>query len=156
MKKFKIIENPMEFAIEILRKRKNKLDVPIACVIINRKKELISYACNETMSRNDPLAHAELLAIRKASLIKGSNYLDDLSLYVTLQPCAMCEAAIINSRIEKVFFGAYSFGFSQIYNKKKYFLEKKQFQFYGGFKERQCSKLISSFFRKLRKMKKII
>ena len=156
MKTQKILNEPMKFAIQILRKRWNKIDVPVACVIVNNKKELISFACNETIKRKDPLAHAELIAIKKASLKLKSNYLNNLSLYVTLEPCAMCEAAIIQSGIKKVFFGAYSDSVSKLSNRRRNFLEKSKFQFYGGFREHECSEMLSNFFKKLRKTKKII
>jgi len=68
--------------------------------------EVIASACNERELRNDPTAHAEILALRAAAERLGSWRLDGCTLYVTLEPCTMCAGAIINSRISTVVFGA--------------------------------------------------
>jgi len=81
-------------------------DVPIGAVIA-REGEVIAAAGNERELRKDPTAHAEVLAIRQASKALGGWRLPDTTLYVTLEPCAMCAGAIILARIPRVVFGAW-------------------------------------------------
>ena len=80
-------------------------DVPVGAVVV-RNGEVIAAAHNERELRNDPTAHAELLALRVAAERIGSWRLTDCTLVVTLEPCAMCAGAIVNSRIATVVFGA--------------------------------------------------
>lgn len=150
MKKFKTLKNPMDFAVKIMKENNSIVDVPIGCVIVNNKNKLISFANNESISKKDPTAHAELTAIRRACSVLNSNFLENCSLYVTLEPCKMCQAAIFESRIQKVFFGAYNYKNTFESQKKKYFFEKNNFQYYGGFSESECSKYLKSFFKKIR------
>ena len=80
-------------------------DVPIGCVVV-RDDELVAAAGNERELRADPTAHAEVLAMRAASESVGSWHLEGCTLYVTLEPCAMCAGAIVLARIDRVVFGA--------------------------------------------------
>ena len=81
-------------------------DVPVGAVIV-RDGEVIARAANRTVRDQDPTAHAELLAIRAASALLGRWRLDDCTLYVTLEPCAMCAGAIVLARIARVVLGAW-------------------------------------------------
>jgi tRNA(adenine34) deaminase len=92
-------------AIELARASLRHDDVPIGCVIA-RGDERIGAAGNERELRGDPTAHAEVLALRAASEAVGSWRLDGCTLYVTLEPCAMCAGAIVLARIDRVVFGA--------------------------------------------------
>ena len=80
-------------------------DVPIGCVVV-RDDELVAAAGNERELRADPTAHAEVLAMRAASESVGSWHLEGCTLYVTLEPCAMCAGAVVLARIDRVVFGA--------------------------------------------------
>lgn len=80
-------------------------DVPVGAVVLHESK-VIAAACNERELRHDPTAHAELLVLRDAARHLGRWRLDDCTLYVTLEPCAMCAGAIINARVGRVVFGA--------------------------------------------------
>ena len=80
-------------------------DVPIGAVVVHRG-ELIAAAHNERELRQDPTAHAEVLALREAARALGSWRVLDATLYVTLEPCAMCAGAIVLARVERVVFGA--------------------------------------------------
>jgi tRNA(adenine34) deaminase len=80
-------------------------DVPIGCVIV-REGVVVAAAGNERELRLDPTAHAEVLALRAASEAVGSWRLDDCTLYVTLEPCAMCAGAIVLARVPRLVFGA--------------------------------------------------
>ena len=80
-------------------------DVPVGAVV-TRDGQIIASAHNERESTGDPTAHAEVLALRAAAAVVGSWRLDGCTLYVTLEPCAMCAGAIVNARIGRVVFGA--------------------------------------------------
>ncbi len=99
-------ESFMALALAEARDAEAAGDVPIGAVIV-RDGEVIAEAGNERELRKDPTAHAEVLAIRKASKSLGGWRLPDTTLYVTLEPCAMCAGAIILARIPRVVFGAW-------------------------------------------------
>ena len=81
-------------------------DVPVGALVV-RRDEVISSSANRTVRDQDPTAHAELIAIREASRVLGSWRLDGCSLYVTLEPCAMCAGAIVLARVDRVVYGAW-------------------------------------------------
>jgi tRNA(adenine34) deaminase len=80
-------------------------EVPVGCVIV-RDGAVIAAAGNRTIAERDPTAHAEMLAIRAAAASLGSERLTDCDMYVTLEPCAMCAAAISFARIRRLYYGA--------------------------------------------------
>jgi tRNA(adenine34) deaminase len=80
-------------------------DVPVGAVAI-RRNEVVASAHNERELRQDPTAHAEILALRRASEKLGSWHLDDVTLYSTLEPCPMCAGALVAARIERLVYGA--------------------------------------------------
>ena len=80
-------------------------EVPVGCVIV-RAGEVIASAGNQTLTDRDPTGHAEILAIRAAAVKIGSERLTDCDLYVTLEPCTMCAAAISFARIRRLYYGA--------------------------------------------------
>ena len=140
----------MNFALK-LAQSSPKNEIPVGCVIADSKGKIISYANNSTLKKNDPTAHAEIIAIRKACKKLKTSKLLDFSIFVTLEPCKMCEAAILQSGIKKVFFGAYSDSFRIFKEKKKnYDSENRGYQYYGGIKEKECSNLIRNFFKSKR------
>ena len=94
-------------AIAITQEVKSSGDVPVGALIVNEVGEIVSSGKNEREKENDPTAHAEIVAIRKASEKIGSWRLDDLTLIVTLEPCVMCAGAILQSRIKRLVFGAF-------------------------------------------------
>ncbi len=96
----------MRLAIERARQAEANGDVPIGAAIV-RDGEPIAVAGNERELRRDPTAHAEMLAIRAAAEALGGWRLPETTLYVTLEPCAMCAGAIVLARIPEVVFGAY-------------------------------------------------
>jgi tRNA(adenine34) deaminase len=82
-------------------------DVPVGAVILNSKGEIIALANNTRELLRDPLGHAELVAIRAAARALGNRRLDDCTLVVTLEPCAMCAGAILQARLPRLVFGAW-------------------------------------------------
>ena len=97
----------MQRAISLAREVKSSGDVPVGALIVNEASEIVSSGKNEREKNNDSTAHAEIVAIRKASEKIGSWRLDDLTLIVTLEPCVMCAGAILQSRIKRLVFGAF-------------------------------------------------
>jgi tRNA(adenine34) deaminase len=95
----------MQMALEEARAAQDAGEVPVGCVIV-RGGAVLARAGNRTLRERDPTAHAELLAIRQAAAATGSERLADCDLYVTLEPCAMCAAAMSFARIRRLYFGA--------------------------------------------------
>ena len=95
----------MELALNEARKAQSLGEVPIGCVIV-RDGAVIASAGNRTLADRDPTAHAEMLAIRAAAQVLGSERLIECDLHVTLEPCAMCAAAISFARIRRLYYGA--------------------------------------------------
>ncbi len=98
-------DDRMGRALEMARAAQAHGDVPIGCVIVRGDGE-IAAAGNERELRQDPTAHAEILALRDASGASGSWRLEGCTLYVTLEPCAMCAGAMVLARLDRVVFGA--------------------------------------------------
>jgi tRNA(Arg) A34 adenosine deaminase TadA len=96
----------MEFALEEARLAAERGEVPIGAIITGPSGQLIARAGNRTRERHDPTAHAEMLAIREACTKLAAERLIDCDLHVTLEPCAMCAAAISFARIRRLYFGA--------------------------------------------------
>ena len=146
-------DSHMKLAIDLAIKAKELNEVPVGCIVTDQNENIISKAFNSVERHNDPTAHAEILAIRKACLKMKTTKLFNFSLYVTLEPCAMCEAAIINSGIKKVYFGAFSDSLKiNNFKLKNYFSLKTRKEFMGGFNEECCSNLIKDFFKVKRKL----
>jgi tRNA(adenine34) deaminase len=95
----------MDLALKAAENAANAGEVPIGCVVV-LNGEVIATAANRTLTDRDPTAHAEILAIRQAASRLGSERLVDCDLYVTLEPCTMCAAAISFARIRRLYYGA--------------------------------------------------
>ncbi len=141
--------NFMKFAIEEAKKSDN--DIPVGAVVV-RNGEIIASAHNEREKLNDISAHAEILALKKASQKLNNWRLEDCELYVTLEPCPMCGWAILQSRIKSVYFGSYDVNYGSFSSKidlRK--LTGNKLNIYGGIEEKECDKLLSDFFEQIRK-----
>lgn len=131
-------------------------ETPVGCVIVKDGK-VIAGGRNRRETGKNALYHAEISAINSACKKLGGWRLIGCDLYVTLEPCPMCAGAIINSRIENVYFGAYdkkagSFGSIADFNSFGY---NHTPDIHGGIMEKECSAVLSDFFKELRKNKKI-
>jgi tRNA(adenine34) deaminase len=146
----------MTRAIAEARKAEGKEEVPIGCVIV-RHGRIIARGHNLRETTQDPAAHAELIAIRKAARKLGSWRLLDTILYVTLEPCTMCMGAIILSRIPTVVFGCYDpkgGAAGSLYNLSNDPRLNHQVALVPHILEAECSGLLSNFFASLRSRKR--
>lgn len=137
-------------AIEEAKKAYSQDEVPVGAVIVKNGK-IIARAYNTREKDKNPLYHAEIKAIDEACRILGGWRLVGCMLYVTLEPCPMCAGAIINSRIERVVYGApdkKAGAFGTMINLCDYPLFKPTIE--SGVKEKECSELLSSFFKQKR------
>ncbi|MFC2136942.1 nucleoside deaminase [Bacteroidota bacterium] len=119
-------------------------EVPIGAVIVSNN-QIIARAHNSVESLNDATAHAEILAITSASNFIGSKYLNDCSLYVTIEPCPMCAGAISWSQIGKVVIGAYDP--KKGYSKFNSDIIDSRTEIISGILDGECSDLIKQFFK---------
>jgi len=127
-------------------------EVPVGCVVV-RGGEVVARAGNRTLRDRDPTAHAELLAIRAAAAALGSERLVDCDLYVTLEPCAMCAAAISFARIRRLYFGAADPKGGAVEHGVKFFSAPTchhRPEVYGGIEERRSGELLRRFFAEKR------
>ena len=127
-------------------------EVPIGCVIV-RDGAIVARAFNRTLLDRDPTAHAEVLAIRAAAAALGSERLADCDLYVTLEPCAMCAAAISFARIRRLYYGATDEKGGAVDNGVRFYASPTchhRPEVYGGIGEAEAGKLLKDFFKERR------
>jgi tRNA(adenine34) deaminase len=139
----------MELALREARAAGAAGEVPVGCVVV-RDGKLIAQTGNRTLTDRDPTAHAEMVAIRRAAANLGSERLVDCDLYVTLEPCAMCAAAISFARIRRLYFGASDPKGGAVENGVRYFSSSTCLhrpEIYGGIGEIEAAELLQSFFR---------
>jgi tRNA(adenine34) deaminase len=138
----------MQLALAEARAAAARGEVPVGCVIV-RDGELIARAGNRTLAERDPTAHAELLAIRAAAAQLGTERLPDCDLYVTLEPCAMCAAAMSFARIRRLYFGAADPKGGAVDNGVRLFASPTCHHapdVYGGLNEAEAAALLREFF----------
>lgn len=149
------MENDEKYMREAIRQAKKAVsqgDVPIGCVIV-RDGKIIARGYNKRNARKTTLAHAELIAIEKASKKVGDWRLEDCTMYITLEPCQMCAGAIVQARIPKVVVGAMNKKAGcagSILDLFKVPAFNHQVEFCHGVLEEECSKMLSDFFKRLR------
>lgn len=144
--------NFLKKAIDLSLIAKEMGEIPVGAVVVKDGK-IIGEGYNTRESDGNPLGHAEINAIIKATKTIGDWRLDGCDLYVTLEPCPMCAGAILNSRISRVFFGAYdnkwgSFGSLIDLSAVRY---QTTPEIHGGIMEAECKEIIEDFFKNLRK-----
>jgi len=142
----------MDLALKAAEKAGKSGEVPIGCVIV-RDGEVVASAGNRTLSDHDPTAHAEVLAIRQAAEKLGSERLTDCDLYVTLEPCTMCAAAISFARIRRLYYGAADPKGGAVDSGVRFFASPTCHhvpEVYSGLSESVSSTLLREFFRERR------
>src|SRR4029078_6753271 len=139
----------MSVALEEARAAGAGGEVPVGCVIV-RDSKVIARAGNRTLADRDPTAHAELIAIRAAATALGSERLTDCDLYVTLEPCTMCAAAISFARIRRLYFGAADPKGGAVEHGVRFFAaatSQQRPEISGDISESECASLLKEFFQ---------
>jgi tRNA(adenine34) deaminase len=139
----------MSIALEQARAAAARGEVPVGCVVV-RDGGIVARAGNRTIADHDPTAHAELIAIRAAASALGSERLADCDLYVTLEPCAMCAAAMSFARIRRLYFGAADTKGGAVEHGVRFFAAPTchhRPEVYGGINESECGELLKDFFQ---------
>lgn len=152
LKNMEIYDKYMELALEEARLAALEDEVPIGCVIVCRG-QVIASAHNQRDKSHNPLGHAEILAIKKASELIGDWQLVDCELYVTIEPCIMCGGAIIQARIGKVIYGAPDSkggAFGSSINILTATNINHRPEVVGGVLEVECSQIIKQYFKNKR------
>jgi tRNA(Arg) A34 adenosine deaminase TadA len=144
-----VIDDPLAAAFAAARAAAAAGEVPVGAAV-SRAGSTIAVAGNRTLRDRDPTAHAEILAIRAACATLGSERLVDCDLYVTLEPCAMCAAAISFARIRRLYFCADDPKGGAVENGPRFFslaVCHHAPEVYGGFRESEAAQLLRDFFR---------
>ena len=142
-------QSPMERALLLAKEAAEAGEVPVGAVIISSQGAVLSEARNRIVELNDATAHAEILAIRAASEVLGSERLIDCDLYVTLEPCTMCAGAISLARLRRVYFGAADPKGGGVEHGVCFFDQPTchhRPEVYGGISESEAARLLKDFF----------
>ena len=139
----------IETLISLAQTAAERGEVPVAAAVIAADGTVLAQAHNETETRRDATAHAELLALRAAMQLRSEKYLEDCTLYVTLEPCAMCAQAASLAKIKKIIFGAYDPKGGAIEHGPRLYQQSTCHhapEVIGGVQAAACGKLLSEFF----------
>lgn len=140
----------MGLAIEQARAALQTEDVPVGAVILDDAGQLVGAAPNRRVAQADPLAHAEIVAIRAAAATVGHYRLDGCTIAVTLEPCLMCAGAIMQSRISRIVFGAWdpkAGACGSAWDVIAQNPSPHKVTAHGGVREAECAQLLTDFFR---------
>lgn len=143
----------MDRALKLARKAAGLGEVPVGAVVVGPDGAVIGEAHNETLIASDPTAHAECLAIRRAAARVGSERLVGCDIYVTLEPCAMCAAAISFARLRRLYFGAADPKGGAVEHGVRFFASPTchhRPEIYGGIGESEAADLLKDFFNQRR------
>ena len=136
-------ERYMSIALQEAEKAYQQNEVPVGCVIANNE-EILSQSHNEVEKYKNSLMHAEIIAINNACNIKGSKFLENYNIYITLEPCNLCLEAIFMVRLKKIFFATSNIKKTQAHSYKT--------EIYEGIMEDEAKELLQKFFQNLRKI----
>jgi tRNA(adenine34) deaminase len=145
-----IHQDLMRSAIAIAQSALKTDDVPVGALIVDSENNIISTGYNEREAHQDPTAHAEIVAIRRAAQKLGTWRLDECKLVVTLEPCAMCAGAIAQSRINTLIFGAWDEKAGAVGSVWDVLRDPRaihKLEVVGGVLEAECAELLTNFFR---------
>ena len=134
-------EKYMSEALKLAKRAYDEDEIPVGAVVVYNDK-VIGCGYNQKEKTNNPLKHAELIAIEEACKKLGDWRLNDCKIYVTLEPCQMCMGAIVETRIKKVVYG--------INKSERMFNEIKNIQITGGILEKECLEILQKFFQNKR------
>jgi len=139
----------MQAALSLARVAADKGDVPVGAIVVNEAGEILGTGQNLREQNNDPTAHAEIVALRNASEKFGSWRLDDLTIVVTLEPCAMCAGAILQSRIKRLVFAAWDEKAGAVGSVMDVIRDPRaltKVEVITGIMEKECSDVLKDFF----------
>jgi tRNA(adenine34) deaminase len=139
----------MQAALSLAKVAADKGDVPVGAIVVNEAGEILGTGQNLREQNNDPTAHAEIVALRNASEKLGSWRLDDLTLVVTLEPCAMCAGAILQSRIKRLVFAAWDEKAGAVGSVMDVIRDPRaltKVEVITGIMEKECSEVLKDFF----------
>ena len=145
-----IHQDLMRSAITIAQSALKTEDVPVGALIVDSENNIISTGYNEREAHQDPTAHAEIVAIRRAAQKLGTWRLEGCKLVVTLEPCAMCAGAIAQSRINTLIFGAWDEKAGAVGSVWDVLRDPRaihKMEVFGGVLEAECAELLTNFFR---------
>jgi len=142
-------ETYMRIALKEASKAYEMGEVPIGALVVDQDGTILGKAYNETITRNDPTAHAEVLAMREAAQALNNYRLVNCTLYVTIEPCIMCAGAIVLARIQEVVFGAFDGKWGALDSLYKIGEDERlnhRFSVVSGVLEADCANLMQQFF----------
>ena len=125
-------------------------DVPVGALVVNDQGEIIGVGENLREKNNDPTAHAEIVAIKNAAQKIGNWRLDDLTMVVTLEPCAMCAGAIVQTRMKRLVFGAFdekAGAVGSIWDVIRDARALRKIEVISGVLEKECAQVLTNFFK---------
>ncbi len=143
----------MALAMEQARAAAERGEVPVGAVVVDSKGNVLAATGNRVEERDDPTAHAEVLALREAAMKRGEPRLPDCDVYVTLEPCAMCAAAISFARVRRLYFAAYDAKGGAVDHGPKFYRQATCHHapdVYGGMMEQEGREILQEFFKGLR------
>jgi len=146
-------QSPMALALAEAERAGERGEVPVGAVLVDAGGAVLASAGNRTEERADPTAHAEMLVLRDAAAQRSRPRLDDCDLYVTLEPCAMCAAAISFARVRRLYFGAYDAKGGAVEHGPRFFQQPTchhRPEVYGGIDEARAGELLRRFFKERR------
>ena len=144
-----VFTSHMDQALVEARAAAERGEVPVGAVIVAPDGRVVSAAGNRTREWKDPTAHAEIVALRAACAAQGSDRLPDHDLYVTLEPCAMCAAALAAARIRRIYYGASDPKSGGVAHGARVFSHPQAHhspEVYDGFREAEAAALLRDFF----------
>lgn len=147
------VQSFMETAFREAESAAQNGEVPVGAVLVSASGEILAHAANRTETDSDPTAHAEMLVLREAAKKIGTPRLPDCDLYVTLEPCAMCAAAISFARLRRVVFAAYDPKGGALEHGPRFFAQPTCHhapEVVGGVDERRASEILKNFFAQKR------
>ena len=139
----------MQAALSLAKVAGDSGDVPVGAIVVNEAGEILGSGQNLREKNNDPSAHAEIVAMRQAAEKIGSWRLDDLTMVVTLEPCAMCAGAISQSRFKRLVFGAWdekAGAVGSVWDLVRDGRSLNKVEVVSGVMEQECGQVLKSFF----------
>jgi tRNA(adenine34) deaminase len=140
----------MQQALALANQAATFNDVPVGALVVNDKGEIIGVGENLREKNNDPTAHAEIVAIKNAAQKIGNWRLDDLTMVVTLEPCAMCAGAIVQTRMKRLVFGAFdekAGAVGSVWDVVRDTRALTKIEVISGVLEKECAQVLTKFFK---------